>query len=171
MAKRDPDPQPGSTEPSGSWLEMYKLAIEMADRVSARRATANTFFSGLNTGLAAFISGLVTFRDPQQPVSSMLPALFTICASGLVLSVTWWLLLRSYRRLNGAKFVVIHQLEQLSDFKLFTVEWDQLKGRRLMEGIRRRKLRYLELGVVEQVVPVIFALIYIITILLVWTRG
>jgi hypothetical protein len=34
-------------------LELYKLAVEMADRISARRALANTFFLTVNTGLAA----------------------------------------------------------------------------------------------------------------------
>jgi hypothetical protein len=87
-----------------------------------------------------------------------------VCAAGLVLSVVWWLLLRSYRKLNGAKFSVIHQLEQRIEIKPFTEEWDQLKKRPLVEGVRRRKLRYLELGIVEQVVPLIFVLIYTATI-------
>jgi hypothetical protein len=29
---------------TGQYLELYKLAVEMADRISARRATANRFF-------------------------------------------------------------------------------------------------------------------------------
>ncbi len=38
---------------SGQYLELYKLAVEMADRVSARRATANAFFLTVNTALLA----------------------------------------------------------------------------------------------------------------------
>jgi hypothetical protein len=38
------------------YLELYKLAVEMADRVSARRATANAFFLTINTALFAFVS-------------------------------------------------------------------------------------------------------------------
>ncbi|MBM5818188.1 MAG: hypothetical protein FJ083_16945, partial [Cyanobacteria bacterium K_Offshore_surface_m2_239] len=32
-------------------FDQYKLAVEMADRVSARRMQANTFFLAVNTGL------------------------------------------------------------------------------------------------------------------------
>ena len=38
------------------YLELYKLAVEMADRVSARRAAANAFFLTVNTALLAFVS-------------------------------------------------------------------------------------------------------------------
>jgi hypothetical protein len=41
---------------SEQYLELYKLAVEMADRVSARRATANAFFLTVNTALLAFVS-------------------------------------------------------------------------------------------------------------------
>jgi hypothetical protein len=158
------------TEPSAAtppaelpsyWMELYKLTVEMADRISGRRATANTFFSGLNTGLAAFVSGLLTAfqssHGPQQPSSI---GLYVVCAAGLVLSIAWWSLLRSYRRLNGAKFIVIHRLEEPFRVKPFVDEWDHLKRRPLVEGVRRKKLRYLELGIVEQVVPLVFAAIY-----------
>ena len=47
-------------------LELYQLAVEMADRLSARRVLADTFFLTLNTGLAALlgeqISALVRRR-------------------------------------------------------------------------------------------------------------
>jgi hypothetical protein len=36
-------------------MELYKLAVEMADRVSARRGTANAFFVTVNTALLAFL--------------------------------------------------------------------------------------------------------------------
>ncbi|GHI47573.1 RipA family octameric membrane protein [Streptomyces albidoflavus] len=37
-------------------LELYKLAVEMADRVSARRGTANAFFLSVQTALVTLIS-------------------------------------------------------------------------------------------------------------------
>ena len=43
--------QPASVDPQV--LDIYKLAVEMADRVSSRRATANAFFLTVNTGLVA----------------------------------------------------------------------------------------------------------------------
>jgi hypothetical protein len=38
---------------SEQYLELFKLAVEMADRVSARRATADAFFLTGNTALLA----------------------------------------------------------------------------------------------------------------------
>ncbi len=67
------------------YLELYKLAVEMADRVSARRATANAFFLTVNTALLAFVS------------SRSLNALWLVALAGIALSATWWVLLKSYR--------------------------------------------------------------------------
>ena len=36
-------------------MDIYKLSVEMADRISARRAVANAFFLTVNTTLAAVI--------------------------------------------------------------------------------------------------------------------
>ncbi len=47
-------------------LEQYKLYVEMADRVSARRALANTFFLTLNTAPPReFPFADVTSHSPQ----------------------------------------------------------------------------------------------------------
>ena len=37
-------------------LDQYKLYVEMADRISSRRLTANSFFLSLNSILIAFLS-------------------------------------------------------------------------------------------------------------------
>jgi hypothetical protein len=71
------------------YLELYKLAVEMADRVSARRAVANSFFLTVNTALAALL-GSGSFR-------------WYVSVAGIVFAVTWWALLRSYKELNAAK--------------------------------------------------------------------
>jgi len=39
-------------------FDQYKLAVEMADRVSARRTQANTFFLAVNTGLLTVFANL-----------------------------------------------------------------------------------------------------------------
>src|SRR5687767_13699380 len=81
------------------YLELYKLAVEMADRVSARRATANAFFLTVNTALLAFVS------------SGSLTVLWLVALAGIALSATWCVLLKSYRDLNAAKFGVILEME------------------------------------------------------------
>jgi hypothetical protein len=51
-----------SDQPQGAdqqVLDLYKMAVEMADRVSARRSTANAFFLTAEAALVAVI-GLAT---------------------------------------------------------------------------------------------------------------
>ena len=126
------------------YLELYKLAVEMADRVSARRATANAFFLTVNTALLAFVS------------SRSLNALWLVALAGIALSATWWVLLKSYRDLNAAKFQVITEMENNLDAKIFDDEWKRLKENR-PEGWQGR---YAEFGAVERFVPLIVAVLY-----------
>jgi len=155
-------------------LELYKLAVEMADRVSARRAGANSFFFTLHAALAAFVGIVSSAR--MAPPKVALPAfdafgLVVTAIAGLVLSVTWWQLLRYYRRLNRAKFTVIIQMEEGLPERPFTDEWAALHpGERPGQDDRPhesalarwlRRSRHREASVVEQVVPLVFAAIYI----------
>jgi hypothetical protein len=131
------------------FFELYKLAVEMADRISARRAVANSFFLTVNTALAALV-GSGTFR-------------WYVAAAGMVVAASWWAVLRSYRELNAAKFRVILAMEERLPVKLFGEEWvhldaDGIAGRGA--GVRVWAGRYRGLGRVEQVVPWVFVAFY-----------
>src|SRR5690348_7876587 len=107
---------------SSDRLELYRITVEMADRISARRGVANSFFLTLHTALIASLAllergathsedriGKVVHSETVQPVDSFYIGI--VAAAGLVLALAWWLLLRSYRDLNKEKFKVIHRLE------------------------------------------------------------
>ena len=146
-------PTPGrATEPDPRVLDLYKLGAELADRVSARRATANSFFLTVQTTLIAVV-GLLAPNLTKQ--SAWTGAIAT--AAGVLLSVTWWLSLRSYRELNSAKFDVLHAIETSLPVRLFKDEWDALQAR----PSSWRKPRYSELGKIERRVPWVFALLWI----------
>ena len=49
------DTSPDAELPS-HYFELYELAVEMADRVSARRGVANSFFLTINTGIVALLA-------------------------------------------------------------------------------------------------------------------
>lgn len=166
MAEPDNDPEAAAAAVAAAaelpehYFELYKLAVEMADRISARRGTANGFFLTINTGLVALVGG-TTLR-------------WYVAASGIVFSATWWLLLKSYRRLNAAKFSVIIEMEERLPRQVFGDEYRQYQqsGRKpvpaelpISNVARRARLaawtnKYRELGEVERVVPIVFALIY-----------
>ena len=158
-------------------LELYKLAVEMADRTSARRAGTNSFFLTLNTAFAAFMGIVSSARKPlphgSLPSFDSVGLVVTAVAGG-VLSLAWWALLRYYRRLNGAKFDVINEIETHLPIQPYTREWELLhpaeplredaKDNRMLT-IRqrlRRRTKHREASVVEQVVPFAFLAIYIV---------
>jgi hypothetical protein len=134
----------GGDLPEG-FLDIYRMAVEMADRISARRAAASSFFLSAQTALIA----LVAATSKKH---------WALAVPGLVLAITWWLLLRSYRRLNTEKFKVIQTMEKRLPASPFQDEWDALKP---AQG-RRARGRYVELGLLERVVPLLFAAIFIV---------
>jgi hypothetical protein len=149
------EPEPSSTE-----LELYRLAVEMADRVSARRGTANNFFLAVHAGVITAVAALLS-----DPAGAPMPLDSTFIAlAGIALSAAWWLSLRSYRDLNSAKFKVILQMEARLPVAVFADEWQFLKTDPVI-GWRKR---YAELGQVERVVPIVFLVLYVASLVVVW---
>lgn len=173
------------SDDSGALLELYKTAVEMADRTTARRAGANSFFLTLNTVLASVV-GIVS-ATRRSPSHGDLPSfdafgLLVTAFSGVVLAFVWWLLLRYYRRLNGAKFDVINKLEERLPAKPFTDEWailhpgepieepPQDKKSKHLSRWWRRSVKHREASLVEQVVPFVFMAIYVALAVSVFVR-
>jgi hypothetical protein len=92
-------------------FEQYKLAVEMWDRIRARRQLSNSFYATMNTALVAAISAkdLVTLVSPY------------ICSAGICLCVLWFFNIR-YRRINIYKESVIIKIETLLPFRPFSAE-------------------------------------------------
>jgi hypothetical protein len=144
----DPSPEVNTTT-----LDLYKLAVEMADRVSARRAAANSFFLTVQTTFVAVL-GIATPTLYHAPWWTALAVSF----AGMIMSGSWWLQLRSYRDLNHAKFNVINSIESALPVQLFADEWAFLAS--LASG--KWGGRYRELGSFERAVPIIFAALYVL---------
>jgi len=131
-------------------IEQYKLYVQMADKVSERRQSANNYFLTVNSiliSLVGVLSGIGLIAE-QNVWRCFIPL------AGLLVSVTWATLIRSYRQLNSGKFKVIHQLESQLPAALYDTEWKILE-----EGLGKR---YLPFTHVEQFVPWIFAVLYVL---------
>ncbi len=139
-------------------FDQYKLAVEMADRVSARRMQANTFFLAVNTGLLTVFANLL-----KDKIFSGFSATLTIIAL-LVLCFVWWRILRSYRQLNSVRYAVILDMETLLPAAPYAAEW-----RALGEG--KDPKRYLTLTHVENWVPRLFGLLYLLLLLVALIGG
>lgn len=131
------------------YLEQYKLYVEMADRISSRRQSANSFFLSVNTAVVAII-GYVQLG--QAPVASQ-AFYWLVSIAGMALCYTWYRLIRSYKDLNSGKFKVVHALEQRLPVAPYDAEWESLergKNPNLYHPFTR----------VEMVVPWVFFLLH-----------
>ena len=137
-----------NTEDAKLVFEQYKLYVEMADRISQRRMSANTFFISVNTLLFAATSFLAEATMQWKLV---------VGALGLVLCFAWYFTLNSYRQLNSGKFKVIHEVEKLLPLNGYAYEWEVLGG-------GEKKNKYWPLSHVEKIVPVVFAVAYVVFI-------
>lgn len=106
-------------------LEIYKLYVEMADRISSRRQTANSFFLTINSAIVALV-GYVNLSTGYSSVTFLFYAL--VAVAGIVLSYLWYRLVLSYKQLNSRKFLVIHVIESMLPLRPYDAEWTALGG-------------------------------------------
>lgn len=136
-------------------LEQYKLYVEMADRISTRRVQTNRFYISLLSGLLALLS-IVVGRNIFSDFQTI--AFMAVAILGLVLCALWNVNIRSYRQLNSGKFKVIHEMEQHLPFPCYDKEWEILG-----EGTEGKT--YLQLTRVEQYVPFVLAVPYLLLLI------
>lgn len=130
-------------------FEQYKMYIEMADRVSARRMLANSFFLGIHTALITALTVMLKENIFQPNLVSLIPFVAV-----MLLCFVWWRIVHSYKQLNSGKFKVIHALEEKMPAALYDVEWTVL-------GSGEKRSIYLPLNNIENWVPVCFLVLYI----------
>ncbi|GAA1454311.1 RipA family octameric membrane protein [Nocardiopsis tropica] len=136
-------------------LDQYRTCVEMADRVSGRRSLTNTFFLSLNSAVVAAVVAVAGNSSQEVPLLLLLAGLVVLWAQCL----TWFVMVRSYRQLNTAKFAVIGALER----RLPALAYSDAEWFALGEGRDWRK--YLPLTRVEQGVPLIFGAAYLLVFL------
>ena len=111
--------RPQKQENETDLLEIYKLLVEMADRVSQRRQSANSFFLSVNTAIiggAAYLSKSVFGQLETVAVS----------VAGIAICALWIRSVISYKTLNAAKFQVITKFEGYLPVSPFKDEWEIL---------------------------------------------
>lgn len=131
-------------------LSIYQLYVEMADRVSERRQSANSFYLSINT---VFLGAFAVFGGSKLGPLELL----IVSIAGIALCFMWRQNIHSYRDLNSGKFAVINAIEELLPIAPYETEWEIL-GR----GTRRAKYR--PFHEVERVVPYVFMTIYAIVL-------
>lgn len=134
-------------------LEQYKLYVQMADKISERRQSTNSFFLTVNTAVLAFLGIVVTPSVDGATASAPLPWILVVSAAGLILCYYWYRLVLSYKGLNTGKFEVIHAIEGKLPSSPYDAEWESL-------GRGSDPERYLPFTNVETRIPWVFAALY-----------
>lgn len=132
------------------YLEQYKQYVEMADRVSARRLLANSFFLTVHSSIVAAL--VIIFKDGIKfsQLWSLIP-FFGI----EILCYSWWRIVKSYRQLNSGKYKVVHYLEQNLPCSPYDAEWEML-------GRGKNPKLYHPITQVETNVPIAFGIVYLL---------
>ena len=137
-------------------LEIYKLQAELADRVSQRRDNANRLYVGLLTSFAILLAFFLRFGTGTMPVWIVLLAAGIL---GIALSVSWYIVIRSYLQLNVGKYKALNELEKKLAYPFFKREWKFLKKGKNIS-------RYWKLTVVETFLPIAFFIFSLILIII-----
>jgi len=126
-------------------LKQYEIFVKSSENISSKRMTSNNFYMGANTALFAIAGYLSILSKSYVIILSLI---------GIFLCVSWISNLASYKRLNSAKFRVIHELEEHLPARVFTKEDEYLRG-------------YYTLTKLEKYIPYLFIILYVIIIFIV----
>jgi len=136
-------------------LDIYKLYVGMADKISERRQSASSFFLTLNSAIVALVGYVNLSQDTKLVTSSYF---WVVAISGMVLSFLWYRLIRSYKDMNSGKFKVIHEIEKQLPLKPYDAEWTAL-------GRGKDPSLYLPFTNIELFVPWVFIAIHLFVFL------
>ncbi|MFJ5989278.1 hypothetical protein [Lentzea sp. NPDC092896] len=131
-------------------IEQYKTYVSLADKVSERRSTANSFFLAIHSAAVAVLA--VLWKDRPVDVSPWL--LILPCVIQTLVCIWWWTLLQRYRKLNSVKFAVVGALERQLPASPWWAEYQELKRQASGKG-------YPSLARVESMIPIAFGALYI----------
>ena len=133
-----------------SKLAMFELFLATAEKVSDRRAQANSWMLSVNSAIVA-LYGYIQSDKMAVGVPPKAVWLWAIPAGGAIVCLAWAALLASYRKLNSAKYTVLAELEADLPASPFTRE------RQIYKEDGRRSFSQIEI-----LIPASFVLLYII---------
>lgn len=128
-------------------LEQYKLYVQSAENVSARRVQSSRYLLTLNAALVA-LYGFQSVGFGQSHWALVIPVI------GIPVSLLWYLIIKSHADLNRVKFKVIHEFEQRLPAAMYQYEW------RLAESGRGRSYR--AVTAIEKWIPALFAVLHVV---------
>ena len=126
-------------------LEQYKLYVQSAENVSARRVASSNYLLTLNTALVA-LYGFQSAGFGENLWALAVPLI------GIAVSLLWRSIIKSHADLNSVKFDIIHEFERHLPAMMYKYEWQLAE-----EG--KGKV-YRAVTGVELWIPVVFAALH-----------
>lgn len=152
-------PTDGAATSDSTWqeklFEQYKIMVQSSENLVARRQGVNTFFLTAN---GAFITAIGVLIKTSGMVQLKSLGVAAIALTGLILSIAWLTLLRSFGQLNTGKFAVINRLEKRLPASIYAAEWEALdrgENPKVYKSFTER----------ESWTPKVLAALYIVTII------
>ena len=127
-------------------LEQYKLYVQSAENVSARRLASSQYLLTLNAALVA-LYGLQSASFGTNYWTLLVPVI------GIPLSLLWRSIIKSYADLNRLKFKLIHEFEQHLPAAPYKYEWDLVE--------RGQGKAYRTVTTLERRIPDLFAILHV----------
>ena len=128
-------------------LEQYKLYVQSAENVSARRVASSRYLLTLNVALVA-LYGVQSAGFEQSYWMLLVPIV------GIPISLLWLAIIRSHADLNRVKFNVIHEFEEYLPAAMYKYEWhlaEKGKGK-----------TYRAVTTIERWIPMLFATLHVV---------
>lgn len=149
-----------SAEEFKATVDIYKMLVDMADKVSQRRQTANSFYLSVNTALIG--AGVYVSSAGGGAINTIL-----LAVAGWLVSLFWIRNIETYKDLNGGKFAVITEIKKSLPLAPFAAEWEILqrgdrnsKYRSFWSKYRPFQNKYRPFHEVEVAVPLVFVLLH-----------
>lgn len=128
-------------------LEQYKLYVQSAENVSARRVASSRYLLTLNAALVA-LYGVQSVGFGQSYWTLLVPVI------GIPVSLLWYLIIKSHADLNRVKFDVISEFEHHLPAQMYRYEWQLAE-----EGQGKS---YRAVTRIERWVPILFAVLHVV---------
>ena len=129
-------------------IEQYKLYVQSAENVSARRVASSRYLLTLNAALVA-LYGLEFTGLSRGYWTLPIPVI------GIFVSALWYLIIKSHADLNRIKFDVIHELEEHLPAQMYKYEWHLAK--KTYRAVTR----------IERWIPILFAMLHVVLLIII----
>ena len=124
-------------------LNIWTTYSGYCEEITNKRQTINAFFLGMISAIIGVITGL------WGVIGIVLSSL------GLVITIFWFLMIKSFKKLNSAKFDVLLGIEEKLGIKIYSLEWEKCKEK-----------KYVGLTTIEFLLLILFILGFVALIII-----